>query len=48
MVEFIKFETLLTIFIILVLFFIIYSRLKNNTLRETWEEIVDLFTGGKD
>lgn len=33
-----------TIFVLFMLFFLIYSRVKDQTLRDTWDEIVDLFT----
>ena len=40
-------DTLITLGILLVLFVIIYSKLKNKTLRESLEEFKEVVTGGK-
>jgi len=37
-------DMLIVLFILLGLIFIIYARIKKQTLRDTWEEVKDLFT----
>ena len=41
-------DLLLALAVILILFFIIYTRMKDQSLRDSFEEIKDLFTGGSE
>jgi len=38
------FDWIFTLIVLFMLFFLIYSRVKEQELRDTWDEIVDLFT----
>lgn len=41
-------QTFITIFVITLIAFIIYTRIKKQDLKDTWEEIKELFGGGTD